>query len=138
MTPQERLRIEELRSQGLSFNEISKRTGISANTIKSYCRRNGVSQGQKPQESPKKNSVGYCKECGVPVEQTPGRKVKMFCSNRCRNRWWNRHLGDVDRKAYTDHVCANCGKPFRSYANRNRKYCCHECYIEARFGKEEA
>jgi len=81
--------------------------------------------------------VGYCKECGVPVEQTPGRKIKMFCSDRCRSKWWNMHLNEVDRKAYTDHVCANCGKPFRSYANRNRKYCCHECYIEARFGKAE-
>ena len=49
-------------------------------------------------------------------------------------RWWNSHLHLVKRKAMYDFVCPTCGKSFSAYGNRNRKYCSHECYIEARFG----
>lgn len=30
-------------------------------------------------------------------------------------------------------TCAECGKPFTAYGNSKRKYCCHTCYIAARF-----
>ena len=31
-------------------------------------------------------------------------------------------------------TCPSCGSTFYAYGNRNRKYCSHECYVEARFG----
>lgn len=68
------------------------------------------------------------------VPQTAGRKEKKFCSDRCRMKWWNSHLDQVQRKANYDFVCPVCKKPFTVYGNANRKYCSHECYIEDRFG----
>lgn len=49
-------------------------------------------------------------------------------------KWWNEHLDRVDKKANYEFVCAYCKKPFTAYGNAHRKYCCHECYIEDRFG----
>ena len=57
-------------------------------------------------------------------------KPKIFCSDACRKKWWNGH-----RKGNHSLVCANCGKIFISY-NIGRKYCCHDCYVNSRFGKE--
>ena len=65
---------------------------------------------------------------------TPGAKRKMFCSDACRVAWWNCHKDLVTRKAVYMIPCAGCGKVFKSYGNRNRKYCSHGCYINARFG----
>lgn len=30
-------------------------------------------------------------------------------------------------------VCPSCGREFTAYGNAGRKYCCHPCYIAARF-----
>ena len=75
-----------------------------------------------------------CEYCGKDVKQLPGRKLKRFCSDKCRMAWWNQHQENVNRKANYDYVCAYCGKAFTAYGNANRKYCSHECYIEDRFG----
>ena len=114
MTDEQRSVIVEYRKEGLGYKKISRLTGICESTIKTFCHRNGC--------------------CGKPIIQYPGRKEKKFCSDSCRNRWWNSHLHLVKRKAMYDFVCPTCGKSFSAYGNRNRKYCSHECYIEARFG----
>ncbi len=76
----------------------------------------------------------FCLCCGKEVAQTPGRKEKKFCSDRCRNKWWNSHLDRVKRKANYEFICPQCRKPFTAYGNAKRKYCSHECYIAHRFG----
>ena len=81
--------------------------------------------------SDKRTICGYC---GAPITQTLGRKEKKFCSDRCRNLWWNAHLDLVDRRANYEFVCRTCGKPFTAYGNAHRKYCSRDCYIEDRFG----
>ena len=78
--------------------------------------------------------VTECGYCGAPIIQTPGRKKKKFCSDHCRNHWWNTHLDLVDRRANYEFVCQTCGKPFTAYGNAHRKYCSRGCYIEDRFG----
>lgn len=81
--------------------------------------------------------VKACECCGNPVSQNPGRKQKRFCSDSCRNHWWNTHMEDVDRRANYECVCECCGKTFSSYGNKKRKYCSHSCYINGRFGGVE-
>jgi hypothetical protein len=34
--------------------------------------------------------------------------------------------------------CASCGRMFEDYTRNHRKYCCHACYIQDRFGKKES
>lgn len=128
MTNEQKMLVSSLRADGMGYGAIARKVGISANTVKSFCRRNAQ------QEKFEQPSEHKCLCCGIPVEQHTGRKEKKFCSDRCRNKWWNAHLDRVDRRAVHDVVCLNCGKTFSVYGSAARKYCCHGCYIEHRFG----
>ena len=134
MNDTQKLQIKNLRGKGYSYGRIGEALGISTNTVKTYCRRHGLGGCVIEQATPDDGNVLYCQFCGEKVLQTDGRKAKKFCSDRCRNKWWNSHLDQVNRKANYECNCANCKKTFISYGNKNRKYCSHECYIEDRFG----
>ena len=135
MTEEQKIKTRNLRAAGYGYTKVAQMLGLSENTIKSFCRRNGLN-GVASQKVviPINKEEHFCLCCGVDVKQNPGRKLKKFCSDRCRNKWWNSHLDQVNRKAHYEYICANCGKSFSAYGNPNRKYCCHECYIEDRFG----
>ncbi|KXI16076.1 hypothetical protein HMPREF3230_01213 [Gardnerella vaginalis] len=129
MNMEEQRKVKLLRDEGLSYTQIANRMDISVNTIKSYCKRNslGVIQSTKTQTE-------LCESCSKPIKQNTGRKVKRFCSDACRNTWWNKHTQLVKRQANYECTCLNCKNSFISYGNKTRKYCCHACYIEHRFG----
>ena len=111
-----------MRSRDKSAADIAIALGLSVNTVRSYIRRH-----------PSKDAVQVgCRQCGKPVMQHKGRKAKYFCSDRCRNAWWNAHPEKVQRKAYYRLTCQFCGKEFVSYGNKNRKYCSRLCYADAR------
>ena len=123
-----------MRKSGLGYTKIAEELGISKNTVKSFCRRNRLAGEAAAVASADTQEVKYCLHCGRQVMQNPGRKEKKFCSDLCRNRYWNSHLDQVQRKAMYEYTCPTCGAVFHAYGNRNRKYCSHKCYIEARFG----
>lgn len=131
MTNEQKQRIAELRSTGISYAKIGEAIGISGDTVKTYCRRNNITVNQK--SSAFDTTPTFCKECGAPLMQIEKRKLRVFCSRACRERWWHSHPDKLKKKAVYDFRCAGCGKPFSSYGNRHRKYCSHECYINARF-----
>ena len=111
-----------MRSRDKSAADIAIALGLSVNTVRSYIRRH-----------PPKDTVEVgCRQCGKPVMQHKGRKAKYFCSDRCRNAWWNAHPEKVQRKAYYRLACRFCGKEFVRYGNKNRKYCSRLCYADAR------
>ena len=133
MNDAQREQIRKLRGESYSYMKISQVLGISENTVKTFCRRKGLGGVVQPSVHVKE-AGHFCLCCGVAVMQTAGRKEKRFCSDRCRNKWWNSHLDQVNRKAHYKYVCPCCKKPFVVYGNANRKYCSHECYIKDRFG----
>ncbi len=135
MTKEEIEQISTLRKQGYGYSRISKAMGISVNTIKAYCKRHGMGGVQK-QIAVLPTYERMCLCCGAGIVLIEGRKEKKFCSSKCRNKWWNSHLDQVNRKANYYFTCKYCNKPFTAYGNRNRKYCCHECYVADRFGGE--
>ena len=112
ISDKQKQRIEMLRSLGYGYRKVAGKLGLNLNSVKSYCQRNGLG--------------GVAK-----------RKKKRFCCDKCRNEWWNSHLELIKRKAYYEHTCQGCGKTFTSYGDRDRKYCCHECYVKERFGSEQ-
>ena len=122
MTKQEIETLNLMRSHDKSATDIAIALGLSVNTVRSYIRRH-----------PPKDTVEVgCRQCGKPVMQHKGRKAKYFCSDRCRNAWWNAHPEKVQRKANYRLACRFCGKEFVSYGNKNRKYCSRLCYADAR------
>ena len=128
MTDEDRMRIVELRKEENGYKRIAQLLGLSENTVKSFCRRR-----QLLKETPE-DKKDTCPCCGQVLVQIPGRKPKKFCSDKCRTKWWNSHLDQVERKANYSYVCPVCKKNFTVYGNANRKYCSHECYIKNRFG----
>lgn len=113
--------IRNLALKGYGYKRIASVLEISLNTVKSHLRRHPITSG-----------CTVCLHCGKPVEQNPGRKEKKFCSDKCRMTWWNSHQDQVNKQAYYTLTCQYCGKEFASYGNKNRKYCCRECYAAAR------
>ena len=120
MNDEQKERVLSLRKQGLSHAAVAAGLSLSVNTVKSFCRRH---EAKKP----------LCRNCGMPLEQTPKQKPKSFCCAWCRDTWWKTHRNLIRKKHVCYICCARCGKRFESYAGRHRKYCSHDCYIKARF-----
>lgn len=134
MTEIQKARVIELRKNSIGYSTIAKMTGLSKDTVKSFCQRNGLG-GRRAKMG--REALDICPQCGVQLVQNCKTKPRRFCSDECRRAWWNTHPDRVHRKALYAIVCANCGVTFVAYGNRNRKYCCHPCYIEARFGRKQ-
>ena len=113
MTNEQKEQIKKLRDSGYGYATIAEALGLTKNQVSAF--------------------VGCCRCCGKPLVQVSGRKEAKFCSDACRNKWWNAHLDQVNRKAIYEYTCPCCHKPFTAYGNSKRKYCSHECYIRARF-----
>lgn len=109
------------RKAGMGYKQIAKELDLSANSVKSYCRRNGLGSEALEQSLPE----SACVNCGKSIEQ---KKKKRFCPDKCRNQWWNSHLNQVKRKAIYEYICPVCGKSFSVYGNAKRS--CYLCVLE--------
>lgn len=134
MDGKQKSEIIKMRERGASYSKIADITGVKKNTVKSFCRRQNITVQAHKQISDKL----YCRQCGKQLNRVSGRKTPKFCSGTCRTKWWNAHPEKVNRKAVYSFNCAYCQKPFAAYGNKSRKYCGHECYIAARFGKGDS
>ena len=132
MTDIQKRQIAEMRHAGTAISKIADILGISRNTVKSYCKRHNIDVGGTL--SYQIGDVTLCEQCGKEITQNSLKRYKRFCSDKCRNKWWNTHPNLVTRKAFYEHTCKHCGKPFSAYGNARRKFCSHECYIAERFG----
>ena len=133
MTTEQREKIYDMRRKGYGYKTIAAAVGLSKDTVKSYCQRNNL--GEQFIRNIYVQDKNSCPQCGGPVGQSSGTKPKRFCSSRCRLRWWHDHPELMKRATFYDFRCANCGKVFSAYGNKNRKYCSRDCYFAARFGK---
>lgn len=120
MTANEKAEVTKLRKEGLGYLKISKLTGISRDTIKSYCQKT---------ERPKNKETAKCEYCGNKITKS-NRPAKRFCSDKCRSKWWNAH---ADKQMNFSAVCPVCGHEFLMHRRNEKKYCSRGCYIAARF-----
>lgn len=137
MNDMQKSQIAAMRADGVGYVKIAKALGLSENTVKSFCRRNSLTDVEAAHSAPvteNADKAHFCPCCGKPVEQTAGRKEKKFCSDKCRMEWWNTHRDEVRHRNGREIVCPGCGKTFEAYGGSDRKYCSHECYITDRFG----
>ena len=99
--------ILRLKKQGMGYKRISDILGLPVNTVKSYCYRNQIDS---------KELIHVCKQCGIKLIKTK-RKVKLFCSDACRMKWWNAHPHEIARRTTYEITCSFCGRKFDSYKN---------------------
>ena len=132
MTEEQKLQIIRLRNEGCGYTTVADKLGMSKDTVKSFCRRNGLN-GKAVQTMPVADIGSVCRECGKPVVQETGKKQRVFCGDECRSAWWRAHPEKINQRAVYSFTCVCCNQPFTAYGNSKRKYCSHECYIKHRF-----
>ena len=133
MTNEQKSKVTDLRKQGYGYASIGSTLGLSKDSVKSFCRRSGLTGLGNANDTKPAVSANACLNCGAPLIQITGRKKKKFCRPECRQAWWNTHPDQVRRKANYTCTCAGCRKSYTAYGNNHRKYCSHSCYIIARF-----
>ena len=128
MTKEQKTLILYYREQHMTYRRIGEKLGLSPDTVKTFCRRNGAQTGKTAQ-----SAECRCRNCGAPVHPLPGRRERLFCSPACRTAYWRKHnlLGKDPR------YCAGCGALLTG-GSASRKYCGHACYIRHRFGSSAA
>jgi endogenous inhibitor of DNA gyrase (YacG/DUF329 family) len=75
---------------------------------------------------------GPCPQCGCDVYQRPKMKRRVFCSDKCRFKWWAANRSIFNRKTFYICTCLHCGRAFESYGAKHRKYCDKDCAWAAR------
>lgn len=142
MTAEEKKKIREFRLKGMGYKKISVLIGLSRDSIRGFCKRNGLAGDSCVVDLNYKEKIDrnvLCAYCGKPLKQKSTGRMRKFCSDDCRRSWWKEH--ESERQKSKEHiyhyVCPYCGKEFNVYGNKNRKYCSHNCYIKDRFWREE-
>lgn len=130
--------IRELRIKGLGYQTIAIVVGSTKETVRYYCKTHGLmGEAELARLNYEENlkRPENCKCCGAKLIRNRHSGKKLFCSNRCRQSWWQKHRSEIrysDAITY-DCTCKYCKREFKVYANPNRKYCSRECYIQDRF-----
>ncbi|SCY25888.1 hypothetical protein [Alkaliphilus peptidifermentans] len=138
-------RILALRKKGYGYKSIASTLGFKRDTVRDLCKKHGL-QGyvgygmlQEHREEVK-GLLKQCSYCGKEVNKKKqrGRKAK-FCSDACRRTWWKENPDKKKRRdtAWYQFTCQYCGKEFKVYGNKNRKFCSIRCTTEYRFGTYE-
>ena len=147
MTSEQKTLALQMRADGRSFGEIAAQLSVAASTIKYLCWKSegkanmtSVKDSTEPSgypASPLPAKFGVCRQCGAPLNLHAGNRMKRFCSENCRQKWWRAHPGAISDKA-TISVCAGCGQPFNNRGNPSRRYCSRTCYYATRFSRRAA
>jgi len=111
------MKIMELREKGYGYKRIAKELDMTVSAV-----RYAISKSEDQLLS------DSCKECGVAIKSLKGKRKKVYCSNGCRWKWWNKQTRDINKKAYYNFICKNCGKEFEAYGTNRRLFCDRECY----------
>ena len=110
MTNEQRQKIKILRYQGVGYGKIAKATGLSRDSVRNYCIREGLngyaSELVTEYRKVMKEEMLFvvCLNCGMKLEQNSCGRKRKYCSLSCKRKWENDH-----RKSYTRN-CEYCGK----------------------------
>lgn len=137
--------IYQLRIRGLGYKSIAMALDMTPETVRYYCIKHGLGgKGEDLRDlylyEMYKENPTECKNCGAVLIRNRHSGKKYFCSDKCRQYWWQKHRDEINYsgdKIFT-HTCKYCGKEFTSYGEHTkntRKYCGRECYLNDRFGE---
>ena len=125
-------KVRQMRGHGTSYSKIARALGLSENTVKSFCKRNGLTGSSEKIVDSNGKGAPFCLSCGIPITQIPGYRGRMYCTDRCRISWWNKHPAAPSRKNTRLFTCLACGSQFDGYGKRERKYCSRSCCAKSK------
>ncbi len=70
--------VTRLKKAGYGFVKIANTLSISVKDVRAICKEIDVELLN-----------GNCKNCNANITSVKGKKIKQFCSNRCRWDYWN-------------------------------------------------
>ncbi len=68
MTNEQRRKIQELRSIGYGYGRISETIQVPLNTVKAYCRRNGLGGAVALEPDAPIAEIRHCKYCDAVIQ----------------------------------------------------------------------
>lgn len=117
LSEKQKIQIDYLYAHGNNLKEIAQELNLSYRQVHHY----------------KSQLTGErCLQCGKAIKQTPHKRKKKFCSDKCRITWWNHNADMCTRTPHHTHECEYCHKTFNCYRAVEQKYCSRECYNKAR------
>lgn len=81
MTEAQKNKIIEMRKRGASYADIAAVIKLPQGTVKSFCWRNKLSNGDISDTV----HADKCRNCGAVLIQNPDTPPKKFCSEKCRS-----------------------------------------------------
>ena len=87
VTPAQKENVYKLRLQGLGYKAIARELLLSADAVKSYCKRhhlNGPSEVVEQNVQVIEERNGLCPQCKQSIRQKKRGRSKRFCSDTCR------------------------------------------------------
>lgn len=123
MNATQKAKIIAMRKKKAPYASIAEAVGLSVGTVKSFCHRNNINADTTP-------VAGKCKNCGAVIKEESKTKPRLFCCDRCRQEYWNKHRVERQSRKMSPHTCPTCGKVFMDYIGANRKFCSQACYRE--------
>ena len=115
VTNEQKVEILKLHKQGTGYKAIGRSLGISADNVKKFIKRL------------KTEDICICLECGSFFSPLPGKKIKRFCSEKCRKKYWQKKTR-TSLKYMVQKVCPECGSSFMTYKYRQGIFCSKECF----------
>lgn len=88
--------IETLRRLNYPYSFIAKELGMSLNTVKSICRRNGFKAEGKRKTKNEKETAHICNYCHKPLLDDK-RSDSKFCSLNCRIKWRRQNIKIIQK-----------------------------------------
>ena len=95
MTAKQLETIAALRRHNYPYSFIGRELGLSANTVKSICRRKGMEATGERKTKHEKQNAPICPNCHSVIE---GRNGQRFCSDTCRIEWWKNQRRVIEKQ----------------------------------------
>lgn len=121
MTEEQKQKIEIMRRDSIGYKKIAKELSINLDSVKRYCKNHHLQEGDLLQLD------GLCRYCKKPLENTPHKRPKKYCSDSCRRAWWSEHREAMNCKAVYQHRCLQCGIKFEN-SKKKANFCSRICY----------
>lgn len=119
-------RIILLRKCGVSYTKIANILGMSVNSVKKICAEEDADTGASL------DKFILCKECGKLITQKGKSRPRIFCCDKCKQNWWNKHRNASSRKSNEVRICPVCKSEFVINSQTKQKYCSRECYWKSK------
>ena len=86
LTEKDKMKIDNMRKCGFGYRRIAGFLGFSKDTVKYYILKSGAKVEPEITGITLKD---ICPNCCTPVVQTPHKRRKIYCSNKCRLLAWH-------------------------------------------------